>query len=445
VKLTREIDLLSATNRELRGLPANPAEVSTSEIADDDKLARIGILLAEIEAAESLRQELLRGDAASSSTSSAGASVPAPAAQEETKYNAIERRMRELEQLEAENIRLKTIAGIPTAAEADDSEGAELDEQTQLDLKRIEALMVELKVEEDEQARLQNLKLQRAREKQQPQSQGSDVSRSSAAQNTSRFSQVSLKAINNLEVYETKMDEMETELQDIESEVAQAKAQSDLPGVKNRLAQLNGHLDKLQATKIDSIITAELKSGNAPAKTKRKALTRRCEELQKRVVATVKKVELLPQESAEKKAQQLKQENEKRRKELETFKQTLQAGIIVKKHGRRGVPHKRTIFITNGKTIYWQKPSTKLNPSDQHCIQWTKVKQVVQGIHTDVLKRTAKSDKDSLCFSLLTDDRSLDIEAPDAKTFETLYNGFRLWHEIGTGKNTPSKRFSLTY
>jgi hypothetical protein len=63
------------------------------------------------------------------------------------------------------------------------------------------------------------------------------------------------------------MDGMEADLREMEGMLSTAEDQSDVPGAKASLAQLNGNLDKLQATKIDAIVTAELKSGHADAKT----------------------------------------------------------------------------------------------------------------------------------------------------------------------------------
>ena len=106
-----------------------------------DKAERINTLLAEIEEAENLRRELLRADAASSTSAAvmdtcnaAGAPLE-PRAREETKHSKIERLLREAEQVEAENIRLKSIAGSLTAT-ANDSGEVVFDEKAKLELAR---------------------------------------------------------------------------------------------------------------------------------------------------------------------------------------------------------------------------------------------------------------------------------------------------------------------
>ena len=58
----------------------------------------------------------------------------------------------------------------------------------------------------------------------------------------------------------------------------------------NELAQVYGNLEKLQFTKVDAIITADLTTGRADAKLKRKALTKAISELMARVVSSRKRV-----------------------------------------------------------------------------------------------------------------------------------------------------------
>ena len=63
-------------------------------------------------------------------------------------------------------------------------------------------------------------------------------------------------------------------------------AESELAESKTKLAGLNGHLEKLQMQQIDSVVTADLNSGQALARVRRKGLnsevetaTERCAKL----------------------------------------------------------------------------------------------------------------------------------------------------------------------
>ena len=52
----------------------------------------------------------------------------------------------------------------------------------------------------------------------------------------------------------------------------------------NDLAQVSGNLDKLQFSGVDSVITAELQSGQQNARERRKNLNRAAEELRERII-----------------------------------------------------------------------------------------------------------------------------------------------------------------
>ena len=65
-----------------------------------------------------------------------------------------------------------------------------------------------------------------------------------------------------------------------------------LAGFANDLAQVYGNLEKLQFTKVDAIITADLVSGRIDAKQKRKGLTKSISALMERVISLRKQVEL---------------------------------------------------------------------------------------------------------------------------------------------------------
>ena len=297
---------------------------------------------------------------------------------------SLEEELAEAQELEKENLKLRG-SPLPTNTTAT-SLSDDLDATAQSEIARIASLMASLKEVEDEHEALMALKLQRDREQQQPTSESSTNSGTSSDGSTSasaappapaakafdtsdrKFSQISVKAITSLEGYENQMQGLADELSALEELIANAAVQSECTKAKSRLAQMNGDLEKLQFVKIDSIITAELTSGNAEAKALRKDLNRRCEQMQTQVVTAVKSIELLPKPAAQavQQAVDVKEEGTKdkgnraeQQRQLDELLALLADGVEVKKHGRRGQPHKRTLFVSGAspyKHIYWQKP-----------------------------------------------------------------------------------------
>ncbi|RHY32577.1 hypothetical protein DYB32_002444 [Aphanomyces invadans] len=97
----------------------------------------------------------------------------------------------------------------------------------------------------------------------------------------------------------------------------------------------------------------------------------------------------------------------------ERFKTMLISGFDVIKHGRRGAPHTRTVLVLHvacGR-LFWQKPDKKeLKAKLDQSIAIADVIQVVQGMKTDVFKRSGDTAKTNRYLSLIADDRTLDIE-----------------------------------
>lgn len=110
------------------------------------------------------------------------------------------------------------------------------------------------------------------------------------------------------------------------------------------------------------------------------------------------------------------------------FKEMLLDGFEALKHGRRGSPHMRMVFTDmEFKRIFWQKPSAKDKPKraklDQSIVL-SDVLQVVRGMKTDVLKRSGDVAKYERYLSLVTDDRTLDLEFPTDAKCEFFVQGF---------------------
>lgn len=125
---------------------------------------------------------------------------------------------------------------------------------------------------------------------------------------------------------------------------------------------------------------------------------------------------------------------------MERFRNMLLDGFDVLKHGRRGSPHTRTVFAdVEFKRIFWQKPAkdkrSKKARLDQS-ILLADVVQVVRGMKTDVLKRSGDVAKYERYLSLVSDDRTLDLELATEADSEFLRRGFErllLQHSDGRG------------
>ncbi|ETV70408.1 hypothetical protein H257_14085 [Aphanomyces astaci] len=111
--------------------------------------------------------------------------------------------------------------------------------------------------------------------------------------------------------------------------------------------------------------------------------------------------------------------------DTERFKTMLISGFDVIKHGRRGAPHTRTLFCdVELKRLFWQKPDKKeLKAKLDQSIAIADVIQVVQGIKTDVFKRSGDTAKTDRYLSLIADDRTLDIEVASDELCSLLLHG----------------------
>ena len=95
-----------------------------------------------------------------------------------------------------------------------------------------------------------------------------------------QFSVLSKNALSTLDGLVGEVDKLENLLVDLEKMVGAPDA--DRLAALGSVRQIVGDLDKLQATKVDAVSTAELNSGKSVARAERKNINRRIDELRPR-------------------------------------------------------------------------------------------------------------------------------------------------------------------
>lgn len=104
-----------------------------------------------------------------------------------------------------------------------------------------------------------------------------------------QYSVASQQTVDALQMFELQLFDMERSADDYKAAVEAACLPDGVPlDLRNKIAQLYGNAGKLLATKVDAVLTAELNSGQADARAKRKALSARCEALMVRTEAIIK-------------------------------------------------------------------------------------------------------------------------------------------------------------
>ena len=94
------------------------------------------------------------------------------------------------------------------------------------------------------------------------------------------YSYKSLQALNALQKHEDSLIQIEQKIIYIENTINI----NNYISLIDRLAQLNGDIDKIQYEGIDSIITADLNSGKIKIKNIRKYLNSKCEIIRKKII-----------------------------------------------------------------------------------------------------------------------------------------------------------------
>jgi hypothetical protein len=91
-------------------------------------------------------------------------------------------------------------------------------------------------------------------------------------------------------------------------------------------------------------------------------------------------------------------------------------GLVHKKHGRWGRPHNRLIWLdTTGDNLFlcWGKPDEGIYAKKATAISLGDVISVQVGMNTKILKSSGKKADESKYWSIITVERSIDLEAPD--------------------------------
>jgi len=86
-------------------------------------------------------------------------------------------------------------------------------------------------------------------------------------------------------------------------------------------------------------------------------------------------------------------------------------GCNFTKHGRKGNPHKRFVWVSdNFDRIMWAESKKKQDKRDTE-ILFSEIIAVASGHTTQVFQKTGKKGGPDLSFSIITKDRTLDLEA----------------------------------
>jgi hypothetical protein len=116
----------------------------------------------------------------------------------------------------------------------------------------------------------------------------------------------------------------------------------------------------------------------------------------------------------------------------------LQQGGTFTKFGRRGYPHKRVVAITDDCTrVVWAEPgSGKPRPTSAHeSLDIAAITDVVEGVGgSDIFARNARHVKrPDCCLSIITPERSLDLEAETPEVKEQWLTAFMCLRKYGRG------------
>eukprot|EP00698_Gefionella_okellyi_P000734 TRINITY_DN10667_c0_g1_i1.p1 TRINITY_DN10667_c0_g1~~TRINITY_DN10667_c0_g1_i1.p1 ORF type:complete len:415 (-),score=90.24 TRINITY_DN10667_c0_g1_i1:108-1352(-) len=100
---------------------------------------------------------------------------------------------------------------------------------------------------------------------------------------------------------------------------------------------------------------------------------------------------------------------------------TLVNGAVMRKHGRKGRPHSRFMYLSHDLMhLSWSRTRRlplEGQPADRR-IRIADVRDVLDGQQTEVFRRTGRRSMSDRCFSIVTTQRTVDLEAPDAQTRE---------------------------
>jgi hypothetical protein len=106
-----------------------------------------------------------------------------------------------------------------------------------------------------------------------------------------KLSVLSTNALSKLSLYEQKLNKFEKQCANAARQLRDSATHANFElkaRLLNDLGQLNGLLEKLHFTEIDSVVTQELSSGKTEAREQRKLLNKRADLLHERIIQTAK-------------------------------------------------------------------------------------------------------------------------------------------------------------
>eukprot|EP00742_Colponemidia_sp_Colp-10_P001554 GILJ01001671.1.p1 GENE.GILJ01001671.1~~GILJ01001671.1.p1 ORF type:complete len:337 (-),score=47.93 GILJ01001671.1:552-1562(-) len=128
----------------------------------------------------------------------------------------------------------------------------------------------------------------------------------------------------------------------------------------------------------------------------------------------------------------------KLQEKLEKFKAVIAKGVPVLKHGKSGKPQKRTLTCDPEMTMVLLDGTPYV-----HVIEITDVK---SGHQTAVFQRSGSAEEDHLCFSLITERRTLDLQSQTQTERDLLVEGFEVLvsNNIGLDKLARSHLLNVS-
>jgi hypothetical protein len=129
--------------------------------------------------------------------------------------------------------------------------------------------------------------------------------------------------------------------------------------------------------------------------------------------------------------------------------QTLKAGALFLKHVKSGSPHPRFVYLSDdGAALQWVEEKDKAKRKDAKEIRLAELTDIHKGHATPVFSgKYAKETNAECCFSLVSPDRSLDVQCDDARTRDFWVNALvrlsaALRRDIAVTTNSPATPFA---
>ena len=95
-------------------------------------------------------------------------------------------------------------------------------------------------------------------------------------------------------------------------------------------------------------------------------------------------------------------------------------------HGRSGYPKTKVLkFDAATLKLMWEAPRSLFGSSNVGSIAVLDIKQILRGIHTEVLSKCKQLDP-TCCLSIITDSRSLDLVCNSSRDRDRLFKGLEV-------------------